>query len=405
MIKEGYKETEIGTLPSDWAVQPIEFAYDILDSQRIPVNENERRNRAGDIPYYGANGIVGYIDDYIFNDDLILVAEDGGNFEDFRIRPVAYVVRGKTWVNNHAHVLKPRVGNDFMWMFYVLQHKDMTPFIKGGTRAKLNQQDLRRILVQLPPLHEQQKIADILSTVDEHISETGELIEKTKTLKQGMMQRLLTKGIGHTEFKETEIGRIPVEWEVVPLSTVATIISGGTPKTDVPAYWVGGNIPWATPTDVTSTGRTIKTTEREITQAGLNSCAAYLLPAGSILMTSRATIGACSINTVPMATNQGFKSLVASNRVFNQYLYYLMTSKTNEMLKLAGGSTFVEISKVSVEGLLCQIPQLLEQHQIASILTTIDDQIETYQSKLDALTRLKSGLMQQLLTGRIRVKV
>lgn len=396
MIKEGYKETEIGALPSDWAVQPIEFVYDILDSQRIPVNETERRNRAGDIPYYGANGIVGYIDDYIFNDDLILVAEDGGNFEDFHIRPVAYVVRGKTWVNNHAHVLKPRVGNDFMWMFYVLQHKDMTPFIKGGTRSKLNQQDLRRILVQLPPLSEQQKIAEILSTVDEHIGETEDLIEKTKTLKQGMMQRLLTKGIGHTEFKETEIGRIPASWEIVRLEQVAKIIMGQSPNSGsynttergLPFYQGKADFGDKYPFTRVWCSEPVK-----------------IAPPDSILISVRAPVGAINLSLAKSCIGRGLAAIAVEDLRTRTYLYFYLQLFASRFEKVSQGSTFTAINSGDLNGFLVPSPYLVEQEKISSILTEIDDQADAYKSKLDALVRLKSGLMQKLLTGKIRVKV
>jgi type I restriction enzyme S subunit len=201
--------------------------------------------------------------------------------------------------------------------------------------------------------------------------------------------------------KTTDIGTIPEEWQVMPLGSVATIVSGGTPNTETAEYWENGVIPWATPTDITSNGKYIDTTARFITRKGLESSAAVLLPTGSILMTSRATIGACSINKVPMSTNQGFKSLIAGEKLYNEFLYYLMNSKTKALMKLAGGSTFLEVSKVAVEGLLCQIPPLPEQQKIADILSTVDEHISETGELIEKTKTLKQGMMQRLLTKGI----
>jgi len=189
-----FKQTEIGEIPEEWAVKTIEQTCEILDSQRIPLNEETRKGMKGNIPYYGANGLLDYISDHIFDDKLILIAEDGGYFEDYQNRPIAYLVEGKCWVNNHAHVLKVR-ENGFVteYIFYTLEHRNILPFIKGSTRSKLNQKDLRSIRIPVPSSsEEQQKIAEILSTVDEKIEVERQRREKLEELKKGLMQVLLT---------------------------------------------------------------------------------------------------------------------------------------------------------------------------------------------------------------------
>lgn len=138
---------------------------EVLDRFRKPINSNERRNRVGHIPYYGANGQVGTIDEFIFDEDLVLVAEDGGFFEDPH-RPISYRISGKSWVNNHAHVLRPLSIIDVDWLNYSICAQDVSHLIKGATLKKLNQADLAKILIPLPPLAEQQRIvARILECV------------------------------------------------------------------------------------------------------------------------------------------------------------------------------------------------------------------------------------------------
>lgn len=187
-----FKKTEIGEIPEEWDMVKIEDCCEILDSKRIPLNDQERRHMKGEYPYYGANGLIGRINAYIFDDDLILMAEDGGYFDEYKTRPIAYLVSGKCWVNNHAHVLKSKKGWVREWIFYSLVHKNILPYIGGGTRSKLNQKELRAIPIPTPPYHEQKKIAEILSNSDESIEKDIAHKERLEEIKKGLMQVLLT---------------------------------------------------------------------------------------------------------------------------------------------------------------------------------------------------------------------
>ncbi|MFQ9141220.1 MAG: restriction endonuclease subunit S [Oscillospiraceae bacterium] len=130
----------------------IEECCDILDSRRIPITASERRN--GRYPYYGANGIQDYVADYIFDDELVLLAEDGGNFGS-KTRPIAYRVSGKCWVNNHAHVLKPMANVDVDYLCYSLMFYDTEELVNGATRQKLTQAAMRKMLIPQRPITEQ----------------------------------------------------------------------------------------------------------------------------------------------------------------------------------------------------------------------------------------------------------
>ncbi|MGU9409621.1 restriction endonuclease subunit S [Clostridium perfringens] len=190
-----FKKTELGEIPKAWEIKKIEEICEILDSKRVPLNGKQRLKMQGDIPYYGANAIVDYINDYIFDDELILIAEDGGNFGEFREKPIAFYVKGKCWVNNHAHVLKAIECENSKWIFYNLVHKDITEIVQGGTRAKLNQKDLRNIKIPFPNLDEQEKIALILSAIDKKIEQYKYKKEKLEELKKGLMKQLLNGNI------------------------------------------------------------------------------------------------------------------------------------------------------------------------------------------------------------------
>lgn len=150
--------TDLYNLKGKKDIRLISEVVEILDNKRIPLSETERNKRKGEVPYYGANGQVGTIDDYIFNEDLVLIAEDGGNFNEYKTRPIAYKISGKSWVNNHAHVLKPKVSElSIDWLYYNLVHRDITKFIIGSTRTKLNKSELMKIPFYCPSIKEQER--------------------------------------------------------------------------------------------------------------------------------------------------------------------------------------------------------------------------------------------------------
>ena len=141
----------------EWTERKLGEVAECLDNKRIPLNEYQRGKIQGSIPYYGANGILDYITDYIFNDDLVLIAEDGGDFYNFKDKPIAQKISGKLWVNNHSHILKPKQIILIDYLFYSLVHKNIIKYIVGGSRVKLNQKDLLIISIPLAPLAEQKK--------------------------------------------------------------------------------------------------------------------------------------------------------------------------------------------------------------------------------------------------------
>ena len=174
----------------DWEEKKLGDVSDCLDNRRQPLNGAERNQMKGDIPYYGANGIVDYVNDYIFDEELVLLAEDGGNFNDFSSKPIAQKISGKAWVNNHAHILKAKniIATDFL--FYSLVHKDIRRYIVGGSRAKLNKSDLLSIKTILPPLEEQAKIASFLSSIDNKIEQVGKQLDESKQFKKALLQQM-----------------------------------------------------------------------------------------------------------------------------------------------------------------------------------------------------------------------
>ena len=187
-------------LPDGWKAVRLGEVCDCFDNKRIPLSDEIRRKKQGIYPYCGANGIVDYIDEYIFDDELILLAEDGGNFNDFETKSIAYLMRGKFWVNNHAHIVKAKKDYYNLYIFYCLKHKDIRAHLSGGTRQKLNKSELEKIEIILPPLPIQQRIAAILSKADEEVRLHKAITKKLEERNKGLAQRLLSGEIDLSGF-------------------------------------------------------------------------------------------------------------------------------------------------------------------------------------------------------------
>ena len=191
-----FKKTEIGEIPEEWDVKKLECVFEILDSMRKPIKASDREKIEGNIPYYGASGVIDWINDYIFDEELILLGEDGENLIS-RNSDLAFKISGKTWVNNHAHVFrvinKKECNIDFM--VYYLEAKDYSIYIAGSAQPKITQAQCRKFLLPLPEKQEQDKIASILLESDKKIEEYENKKQKLEELKKGLMQELLTCNI------------------------------------------------------------------------------------------------------------------------------------------------------------------------------------------------------------------
>ena len=186
-------KTRLPGFSGAWEMKRLGKIADCLDNVRVPLNETQRATMLGPYPYCGANGVLDYVNDYVLDDDVILMAEDGGHFDEFLSRPIAYRMRGKIWVNNHAHILKAKSDYDQGFLYYSLVHKNILPYLSGGTRAKLNKFEMYKIEINVPDdIDEQRSIASILSDIDAEIAALEHRRDKIHAIKQGMMQQLLT---------------------------------------------------------------------------------------------------------------------------------------------------------------------------------------------------------------------
>ncbi|GBE54612.1 type-1 restriction enzyme EcoKI specificity protein [archaeon BMS3Bbin15] len=295
------------------------------------------------------------------------------------------------------------VNTEFYYYYLLTQKTYLENLSSGSTFKELSKDRLKNFHIPLPPFPEQKKIAEILSTVDDAIQKVGDAIAKTERLKKGLMQELLTNGIGHEKFKDSKVGRIPEEWEATNLGEVSTdFISGGTPSTKNPKYW-NGNIPWMTSAHIN--GRTIATGMKNITEEGLNNSASNVVPKNSILLATRVGIGKVAINLVDIAISQDLTGIVPNTKkIDHEFVCWFITSNPNKLKARAQGSTIKGLLRTGIEKLDIPLPPLPEQKKIAEILSTVDKKLDLEKQRKEKLERIKRGLMNDLLTGRKRVK-
>lgn len=265
------------------------------------------------------------------------------------------------------------------------------------TQAKLD--------IIIPPLEEQQIIASILSNVDNLILKTDQVIEQTQRLQKGLMQRVLTKGIGHTKFKKTELGEIPEEWNIFTLINKCSIGSGGTPSRTKPEYYKG-DIPWVKTgeinfVDITNTGE-------HISKEAINESSAKLYKKGTLLVAMYGqgiTRGRSAILAIDATINQACAAIQPSDELSNRFLFYWFQMNYEKIRNLSHGTHQSNLNLDYIGSLKIPCPSINEQKKIVFILSNIDNLIQKLKDKKKNEETLKKGLMQQLLTGKIRVKV
>lgn len=194
---------------------------------------------------------------------------------------------------------------------------------------------------------------------------------------------------------------IPNDWDLKEIRQLGTVVGGGTPSRDAPSFWLG-SIPWVTPGEVSGNAtKLLYDTNEHISAAGLAGSSATMLPAGSLMVTTRATLGARAINAVPMATNQGFKSIVFREAADSGFYIHLFEKVQPELVRRASGTTFLEISGTEFAGIQLPSPSSEEKLLISEILTTVDTAIHETDALITKLTAIKQGLLQDLLTRGI----
>jgi type I restriction enzyme S subunit len=314
---------------------------------------------------------------------------------------------GKFWVNNHAHVLKGKSGilvNHFL--MYTLNFMDLTGYVGGTTRGKLTQNEMKKILIPLPPLEEQKRIAGVLRLVDRVAEETRRIVSIYERAKRFALKRLLTRGIGHTRFKQTEIGELPEEWEVVRLEDVALVFSGSSAPQGR-EYFENGIFPFVRVQDLARYGQTRYLTEvtDKVNERAVQEHHMVLARKGTILFPKsgaaleknhRAILGVDAYIVSHLAAVEA-----NPEKVDNEFLFWWLCRI--DMASLNPNPGYPSIRLEEIKNLTIPLPPLEEQKQIAEMLGTIDAAIENEMRYLGVLEKFKRWLLDNLLTGKIRL--
>jgi len=407
-VKEGYKKTELGWIPEEWEIKQLNDISELIMGQS-PDSDTYNDNGKG-IPFFQGKTEFGRISPIVRKwctkptkiakplDILISVRAPVGEVNINIVE--ACIGRGLAAIREK--------NNNYKFIYYYMQSiKEKLNFsAQGSTFTAINSGDLKQLKTIVPPLKEQQKIAEILSSVDTQIDDTDKLIEKTKELKKGLMQRFLTKGIGHTEFKMTEVGDIPMEWEVKKISDICNVNGGKRLPKGYQLIDDKNKNPYIRVADMHNGGISLEDI-KYVPNEAVNSIKNYTISKDDLFISVAGTLGI--VGKVPecldganltenadklcdIKINKDFLMRVLQSDLIQKIIDSEKTSNAQPKLALT-----------RIKEFLIPIPEKEEQEKIANILISVDTQIEEYENKKKKLEELKKGLMQKLLTGKIRV--
>lgn len=406
-MSEGYKQTEVGVIPKNWKVQSVGEAFEIRNNLRLPINRKIRESMEGQYPYYGPTNVQGYINEYRVEGEHALIGEDGDHFLKWRDLSMTLLVNGKFNVNNHAHIVRG-VKNLTSWFYYFFSHRELTTHLtrQGAGRYKLTKSTLVNIPCAIPPVPEQQAIAQALSDVDALIAALDKLIAKKRNLKTATMQQLLTgkkrlPGFGEGQgYKESALGLIPEDWNVKNIGEDAVTYSGGTPSTGNTEYYFG-QIPWITSGDLNK--RYILEVNGRISEKGLNNSSAKMISANTLLIALYgATAGVSAISRIEAAINQAVLAILPRS-LDRKYLFYVLGLRKDKIIETFTQGGQPNLSGEIIRSLLIAASTPHEQRAIATVLSDMDAEITALETRLTKTQAIKQGMMQQLLTGKTRL--
>jgi type I restriction enzyme S subunit len=414
-----YKDSGIewlGDVPEHWRIRRVKQTLDFENYKRIPLSGSQREKMISNkYDYYGASGVIDKVDDYIFDETLILLGEDGANLLT-RSKPLAFLAKGKYWVNNHAHVLKPKKGDDINFYTYLLETINYTIYITGSAQPKLNKENLANIKLICPPLQEQTQIANYLdqqtTKIDKKINLLTKKIKHYQDLKTALINKAVTKGLDDSvEMKDSGvewIGEIPKHWEANALKRFySNIGSGTTPASGNSIYYKNGIINWVVTGDLNN--GLLKNNKYKITQKALDDFSTLkIYPKGTLLIAMYgATIGKTGILDFEACTNQACCALVQGKKVDNKFMFYWFLAQKKHIINLSVGGGQPNISQGIIKEIIVTIPPKQEQQKIVNYLNkktnTIDKIIANLKTQIQQQKDLRKTLINDVVTGKLRI--
>ena len=422
--KSKYKMTEVGEIPIDWEVNKLKSIGKFSSGTGFPEKYQGGKD-SKDIPFFKVSDMnlkgnevnmivsnnyvnsqaIAKIKAKVIDKKSIIFAKVGAAIFLERKRKVS----SPFLIDNNMMAFSSDKSIDFNYLYYLFSRIRLSKYAQVGALPSYNASDIGNIKVAYPESSlEQQKIAEILSIVDEQIEQTDQLIEKTKELKKGLMQQLLTKGIEHSEFKQSELGEIPGEWNIHIYGSITQRITVGI-ATSTSKHYVKNGIPMIRNQNIKN-NKIIFNDLLYISSEFDEKNKSKRLKENDIITVRTGYPGQSAVVPKELENAQSFTTLISTPNkdiINSEYLSYYINSPIGmEQLKnMSAGGAQQNLNAASLRKLKVVVPSLREQQQIAEILSSVDEDIEGYEEEKVKYEELKKGLMQQLLTGKTRVKV
>ena len=392
-----------------WKRQKLRYLISLKSGDFI---QSENLSDQFKYPVYGGNGITSYFENYNLDDEILIIGRVGANCGN------VYHINEKAWVTDNALICQ--TTNDYRFMYYSLNSLNFNSLANKTAQPVITGTKIKSQYISFPKKTEQKQIADFLDKatlqIDDAIETKEKQLKTLEALKKSIIHKAVTKGLEDSvamiDSKIEWIGYIPKHWKIDRIKDLSKrITGGGTPKSTVPEYWEDGNVVWVTPTDFqdVKNSKYINDSRRKITENGLMSSSAELLPRNTLIMSSRASIGIPKLTSIELSTNQGFISFIQSKKLSNDYLYYCIESYLGDYyLTIANGTTFKEISPTLAKQENIPFPPKGEQERIVEYLDTEVEKINTLKEnvkkQIDKLKEYKKSLIYEYVTGKKQIK-
>ena len=403
---------------SEWKEYKLEDVTINYNSKRVPLSSKERELRQGKYPYYGAQGVIDFIDKFIFEGQYLLVAEDGANLET-RNEDIARLTKNQEqfWVNNHAHILRSNENSDIRYIKYFLNKSDLSGYITGSAQPKLNKANLNSIRMVLPPFEEQKAIANTLSTLDEKIDVN---IQINKTL-ENMAQVIFKQWFVDFEFPneegepykssggemfESELGMIPKGWEVKKSSDIANVNIGKTPpRKEKECFTLDpDDYKWISIKDLGNSGAYIFDSSEYLTKESIEKYNVKVVPDNTVVLSFKLTIGRVSITCGQMTTNEAIAHFNLSNKskITTEYLYLYL--KGFDYGKLGNTSSIANaVNSKIIKSMPIIVPDNKTIKTFSEVMESVFSKIKYTIKQSDKLIEIRDSLLPKLMSGEIRV--
>ena len=403
---------------SEWKEYKLEDVTINYNSKRVPLSSKERELRQGKYPYYGAQGVIDFIDKFIFEGQYLLVAEDGANLET-RNEDIARLTKNQEqfWVNNHAHILRSNENSDIRFIKYFLNKSDLSGYITGSAQPKLNKANLNSIRMVLPPFEEQKAIAHILSTLDDKIEVNNQINKTLENMAQAIFKQWFVdfefpnedgdpyKSSGGEMF-ESELGMIPKGWEVKKSSDIADVNIGKTPpRKEKECFTLDpDDYKWISIKDLGNSGAYIFDSSEYLTKESIEKYNVKVVPDNTVVLSFKLTIGRVSITCGQMTTNEAIAHFNLSNKskITTEYLYLYL--KGFDYGKLGNTSSIANaVNSKIIKSMPIIVPDNKTIKTFSEVMESVFSKIKYTIKQSDKLIEIRDSLLPKLMSGEIRV--